>query len=142
MDETNDKEIADQIRGKFDDVQNELALKFDEKKKRTLNDRLDNLIVRAISFAQTAAGQRARFRLFYPLLDAYGVVKNDDTLITNVDDQFPKFETEYSNVEIWHLVKPGFVKFGTGMGQALDSEKKILVKAFVWIKHDEVDSEA
>jgi hypothetical protein len=90
-----------------------------------------DLLDKIIPFAKMLAGQRAIFRLLVPSLGILEPKKEvDDRYMTNRDDEFDNLDDEIEG-EVGYLVKPGLIKFGTGIGQKLDSEETILVPAFI-----------
>jgi hypothetical protein len=95
-----------------------------------LRMKLADVLAKAIPFAQLLAGQRAIFELFAPDFAQYGSSKKkSDGLRTNVDAEDPD-ETEEVEGEVWFLVRPGLVKWGSGMGEKLN-RSTILVKSYV-----------
>jgi hypothetical protein len=111
-----------------------LELQYDvkvTKKGENAHGLMKDLVEKVVTFAQTLAGQRAMFRLLTPALGILKTKKSvDDPYLTNKDDEFNQLDDELEG-EVLYVVKPGFIKFGTGLGQKLDQERTVIVPAFI-----------
>jgi hypothetical protein len=95
--------------------------------------KLNDLFEKAISFAQTLAGERAVFELWCPTLQESGLKKAlHEEYITNINDKYDH-EPEEREGYIVFLIAPGLLKRGTEMGVKLEN-KSVLIKAFVQLE--------
>lgn len=100
-------------------------------RKQLIDNKMDQLLTRALSFAQLLIQQRAIFKLLVPSLEEYGHVKKEnDTFRENSgSSNLSELDDEVGG-PVWFLVKPGLVKLGTGQGSKLE-QKTVLKKALV-----------
>lgn len=125
--EKHNGEVSDYLVGEFATPLHNLGYDVSD---ADLRRKLADVLAKAIPFAQLLAGQRAIFELFAPDFAQYGSrKKKSDGLRTNVDAEDPD-ETEEVEGEVRFLVRPGLVKWGSGMGEKLD-RSTMLVKSYV-----------
>lgn len=111
----------------FESMLHQLGYDVDETE---LRKKLKEVVLQAISFAQLAAGQRAIFRFYMPTPEHSKLQKEEnDGMMTNIDGEFPELQEELVR-DVWFVVKPGLVKWGTGTGENLDTSV-VLVKSYV-----------
>jgi hypothetical protein len=126
-----DKDLVKQrVQTEFESLLKEMEFNVELNKKGvTVEGLLQDLLDIVIPFAQMLAGQRAIFRLLAPSAIEK---RREDPYMKNMDEdaEFDDLDEEQEG-EVAYVVKPGLIKFGTGMGQKLDCEETILVSAFV-----------
>jgi hypothetical protein len=103
-----------------------LGYKFEKEDERS---RLNQVLTPAITLARLVAKQRAIFRFYVPSFETSEVKAMGDKNLTNVDDEFPDLSEELKG-NIWFVIQPGLVKFGTGKGEKLH-ERTVLKGAYV-----------
>jgi hypothetical protein len=134
-----DEERKTQLRQELDELLQDLGSTLTKPStKGDFDNKVNAVIIAALAFAQSSAGQRAVYQLFVPRLKVGEVKTLQGSTFTSIDDEFGTADEEEAG-EILYVGRPGLLRRGSPMGQDFEKDMSLLQKPFAMLKIERGD---